>query len=388
MKRVISLCVVIGMVFSFTVFSSVASFAINETEIDLDKRVAFGIGDKTWSDNPQNNDEYVGNFLLAYCAGDWDYIININRTDRQRVSWSNSLKPYCILYNALLGAFTNQNEFYAVCMDGKYYIVTQGAEPCLSKDELMEQQESVYEKAVALRNQMVLSGSVSDDMTEKQKCEAYYKLLSSWNIPPSSAVTNIDYSSNDPSYRTIFMKYDSAYACLVNRVADCGGKSAGFSLLMNMEGIKSFGVQGRLIEHNSGHIVTYLVLDNEEYLSDYASSIRSAHVDLVSIKDKFEIDESYLSLIRKGLEIGESQDINDYAVISIKDERNDVVVSVTIDKDYFDNENTSYVINYGVEGNCMYTHTFSLDELKEGVTTSFPKEEIDKHNIPALVFIS
>ena len=77
MKRVISLYVVIGMVFSFTVFSSVASFAINETEIDLDKRVAFGIGDKTWSDNPQNNDEYVGNFLLAYCAGDWDYIINI-----------------------------------------------------------------------------------------------------------------------------------------------------------------------------------------------------------------------------------------------------------------------------------------------------------------------
>ena len=45
MKRVISLYVVIGMVFSFTVFSSVASFAINETEIDLDKRVAFGIGD-------------------------------------------------------------------------------------------------------------------------------------------------------------------------------------------------------------------------------------------------------------------------------------------------------------------------------------------------------
>ena len=80
--------------------------------------------------------------------------------------------------------------------------------------------------------------------------------------------------------------------------------------------------------------------------------------------------------------------MNGYAVISIKDERNDVVVSVTIDKDYFDNENTSYVINYGVEGNCMYTHTFSLDELKEGVTTSFPKEEIDKHNIPALVFIS
>ncbi len=129
-------------------------------------------------------------------------------------------------------------------------------------------------------------------------------------------------------------------------------------------------------------------MKQERMLSDYASSIRSAHVDLVSIKDRFEIDESYLSLIRKELKIGESQDINDYAVISIKDEGNDVVVSVTIDKDYSANENASYVINYGVEGNCMYTRAFSLDELKEGVTTSFPKEEIEKHNIPALVFIN
>lgn len=394
MKKVISLFLILGMVFEFALFNPTAAFADDEAvgnkaeTSDSEMKAAFGIGDKVWYDNPQNNSEHLSNFLLAYCAGDWDYIINVDKDDISRVSWSHSLKPYCNLYNALLGAFTNQNEFYATCIDGKYYIVTQGAEPILSKDELMEQQASVYKKAVSIRKDMVKSGQITDKMSEKAKCNAYYKLLSSWNIKPSDSVGNIDYYSSDPSYRTVFMKYDSAYACLVKKVADCGGRSAGFSLLMNMEGIKSFGMECHFKNTDLGHIITYVLLDNEEYLSDFSNNIKTSHIDSDSIKKKLILDESYLHAIREELGKKETQDINDSAKITINDAGDNVEVTVVVAKDYSGNNKASYRINYGIEGNCMYTPGFTLEELIEGVTVMFPKDEIEKHNIPATVFIN
>ena len=50
-----------------------------------------------------------------------------------------------------------------------------------------------------------------------------------------------------------------------NLVADCGGRAAGFNLLMNIEGINSVGLGVR------GHIASLMIVDGKELANDWGN---------------------------------------------------------------------------------------------------------------------
>ena len=267
-------------------------------QLDAEVAAAFGLADRSWISRPETYGDYMNNFLISFCAGEWEYYTDPSGPEPSAVAYKLDMKPTCIIYNALLGAFANQNDFYVAPMDGRYYVVTQGIEPRLDKDTLMAQQQQVLEKARSLREGLIQSGKITDDMSEQEKCGVYYDLLNSWNVQPSNA-SNVYYKSTDPALRTIFMDYDTAYACLVNRVADCGGRSAGMNLLLNLEGIRAFGISGHIKNTDSGHILTYVILDGKEYYSDFGNRMGTNLVkDYQAPTAQFEADKTCLMKVR------------------------------------------------------------------------------------------
>ncbi|MBR2851613.1 MAG: hypothetical protein IKB91_04380, partial [Anaerotignum sp.] len=75
----------------------------------------------------------------------------------------------------------------------------------------------------------------------------------------------------DPGPRTV--EFDSVYACLVNKKADCVGRAAAFNLFMHLEGISAQGVTGHMkgAAAYDGHILSRVVLDGEEYFCDWGN---------------------------------------------------------------------------------------------------------------------
>ena len=348
---------------------------------------AFGLEGKDWVENPQTNRDYLNNFLLSFCAGEWEYLTDSEMVEPSSVIWAQDLKPICILYNALLGAFSNQNEFYVAFIGDRFYIVTSGIEPYFSKGQLMEQQKEAVQKAISIREELITSGKLNVSMSEKECCDAYYSYLSSQYIQ-SSSTKGIDHQALDPVYRTVFMRYDSAYACLVNKVADCVGISAGLTLLMNLEKISAFGVSGKMIGAPSNHVLTYLVLDGEEYFSDFANNIATGHIDSDAIVNRFVVDKSYLDDARKEAGLENKEDVNDYFVIkSKKDSGENIDVECYILPESPSFGNAECTIRYGVDGNSVVYNGILLQELKKGIACGFRKDAIKKHNILPIISV-
>ena len=263
----------------------------------MKKMAAFGLSGLEWTDDPQTNEEFFHNFLLAFLAGEWDYLVDSD--DISPLKKLHMKKDFAIEYNALLGAFTNQNRFFALPNTGVNLVGTAGVTPAYSREELMAQQQAVYEAACALHDRLWEDGSLHEGMTEKEICRVYFDCLVSYHIPGSNTALGLDHYSPDPEYRTQFMIYDCAYGALIGRIADCGGKAACMNLLMGLEGIRAYGLRGTLLGPNSGHIVSYIILDGEEYAADYASSIHGLYpLDSQEITSAFVPDPASLSTVR------------------------------------------------------------------------------------------
>ncbi len=134
---------------------------------------AFGLSNVVWTDEAQTLGEYKNNFLLSFLANDWDFLTDSD-IDLSKVEWSGDLNSLVIPYASLLGYFMNQNRFFAVCIDGKYYIATAGIKPALSKEEISEQIDNVFQTAKTIVSELYDSGKIADGMTE---AESYFYLL-------------------------------------------------------------------------------------------------------------------------------------------------------------------------------------------------------------------
>ena len=93
-------------------------------------------------------------------------------------------------------------------------------------------------------------------------------------------------------------EYDSAYAALINRKADCVGKAAAFNLLMNVEGISVQGVEGSFRGTDSGHVMSRVVLDGEEYFSDWGNRRRLGSYTTYMQQHDFVFDPESLAEAR------------------------------------------------------------------------------------------
>ena len=386
------IAIVMLLIFMLSALSSTAyAQEINENalsdnlQVDADIASAFGLADEiTFSVNPQTDAEYRNSFLVAYLTGNWDYLID-EKAD-QHPQWSMpNMAELSILYSSLLGVFANQNSFFPVCIDDHYYIATNGIEPLFSKEELMQQQDQAYNNALTLYEQLFSAHTFSDEMSEKEKESKIYDLFISKSIMPSSAAENIDFNATDNSYRTIFMKYDSAYACLINNVADCGGRCAAYNLLLNIAGIKAYGVRGHMLNTDTGHILTYTILDGEEYLSDFGNRIPTSPLDSSAITSRFEPNQYYIDSARKAAGIVQ---ISDFLDVEFSETDDRIICTCKVSEEYENDDWKMYTVHYGVDGNNVYAGSIPLWSLYEGIELSFDKKVIEQHSIPQTVFIT
>lgn len=221
---------------------------------------ALGMEGKVRIDDPKTDPDNEYNFALAFMQGDWEYT-----TDRH-YDWYSSRSRGPLTYAAIAGAFVNQ-DVYILRRNGKYYVLLMdGITPRFSREELMAQQQAAYARALEIYRFMH-SNVITDGMSQYEIAQRYADHCRNLGVRPSGIADAV----HTPYEAVAYMQFDSAYSGLVNNTADCGGRAAMFNMLLNMEGIKAYGLGGHIPNTPSGHMVTYAILDGREYTVDWGN---------------------------------------------------------------------------------------------------------------------
>lgn len=235
------------------------------------------------------------NLLYAYLVGNHNLIFP---KDSPMYFWLRgtkndlklTIKKLSILYPELVGPYGNMDAKVKTGTVNQKTTVAhvlyekRGVAATLTTSEIYKQQLAALERAMEISSSLRKTGKITEDMTEKQRAQAYYNYLISLGARNGIG-------KSDPSC----VEYDSAYAALVNKRADCVGRAAAFNLLMNVEGISVRGVGGSIKGTNSGHALSRLILDGEEYFCDWGSANKGLYKDISSW---FEFDISFLEAAR------------------------------------------------------------------------------------------
>ena len=130
----------------------------------------------------------------------------------------------------------------------------------MNTETIYTQQQAVLNEALRVKAMLWEKGKIKAGMSQLQIAKVYESYLFGLNVVPGI-------QKSDPTC----WEYDSAYAALINRKADCVGRAAAFNLLLNAEGIAAKGVAGSFHGTNSGHVLSRVVLDGREYFSDWGN---------------------------------------------------------------------------------------------------------------------
>ena len=217
--------------------------------------------------NPKTDDELKNNIRYSFLFG--NYSLNYTNLARNNMSddpyWiaQNYIREGADIYTALMGPFNNAREITGYNTNGKtflkYYNIS------LTPEQIYEQQLIALDAAIEIKNSLHEQGKIKDNMTEKEIAEVYYNYLDRLDVKSSNI------NAKNPGPRTV--EYDSIYACLINKRADCVGKAATFNMFMHLEGISAYGATGHVKGSASydGHILSLIILDGEEYFCDWGT---------------------------------------------------------------------------------------------------------------------
>ena len=275
---------------------AVISLSAYELQEILNTAPYFGLPEDTrFKPNAETEEEYEHNLLYSYLIGNHNLIYP---AQTNMYLWlrsvgkgvDKSLKKLSIMYPELVGPYGNMDanvqRAYANEKTQISYVQyhKRDVPATLTGSQIYEQQQRVLTQALEIKAYLRETGRIKEGMSEKQRVQVYYNYLTSLGI----------HSGIGKSSPTC-VEYDSAYAALINKRADCVGRAAAFNLLMNVEGIAVQGVGGSIKGTNSGHALSRLVLDGEEYFCDWGSADRGLYKDISSW---FEFDPVYLDAAR------------------------------------------------------------------------------------------
>ncbi len=214
--------------------------------------------DIRWIPHPMDNRNVDNNTLYSFLIG--NYTLEGTGLERYEIDYAiRDRKSVSTSYLDIAGLFMNTGSSRAG-EKGNWYITYN--QNIFTMEELYEQQIAALETAIQMKNELHSSGKIKKGMTEKEIAQVYYDYISSLGIVPGDG-------GDAAAKKGLCIQWDSAYACLVNKVADCGGRAAGFNLLMHLEGIEAQGISGET--KGGGHIISRLVLDGEEYFCDWGN---------------------------------------------------------------------------------------------------------------------
>ena len=223
--------------------------------------------DIRWISAPVTTDDLDNNILYSFLFG--NYSLNFTNYIPENVEFKElaqtmrgRIKALSRIYPELVGVFSNTFVGCGVRKDSLLFIDFPQAS--LSVETIYAQQNQALETAQAIRDTLHQKGTVKAGMSQKQVAQAYYDYLRSLNVKAGGGPEAAKQGKS--------VEYDSPYACLVNKKADCVGRAAAFNLLMHLEGISAQGVGGSIKGTNSGHVLNRVILDGETYYCDWGNN--------------------------------------------------------------------------------------------------------------------
>lgn len=251
-----------------------------EEEITLSERAVYwGLPeDIQWIEKPQSEAEIENNILYSFLTGNYHFRFD-NLTPEQgdwlfgQIASRDGGKPYikrlaCSypeLAGALANVFAGCGNYVQADGDGYFFIDFPQLKKTEITDELLYQQQAeALDAALAVSRKLHEDGTITDTMTQWEIAWVYYDYLRDLDVQVGNG--------NDIVGTGGTALLDSAWACLVNKKADCVGRAAAFNLLMHIEGISAQGVRGSFRNTDSGHVLSRVILDGKEYFCDWGNN--------------------------------------------------------------------------------------------------------------------
>ena len=244
--------------------------------------------DIKWIANCQTMEEMDNNILYSFLFG--NYSLNftqhpfMNQTALEaRRFLRESIDNLSTTYSALMGAYTNHRPGCGITEKNVLFI--DFPKSSLSIETVYAQQLEALDKALEIKESLHQSGKIKASMSEKQIAQVYYDYLSNMRVERGGG--------SEAASEGRSAEYDTAYACLINKKADCVGKAAAFELLVHLEGISAHGVGGQM-KVGGGHRISRVVLDGKEYFCDWGNKKCITQ----DVSSWFEFDEESLEAAR------------------------------------------------------------------------------------------
>lgn len=239
--------------------------------------------DIAWVDQPVTRQDFVDDILIEYLCGEYDNVFfydDVKSVETMAKVMNASVSgPKADTVYMWWDIFNNHPDIAGFNSNVDSWLETSAKQQMLvfrvegaqlDEPTLYKQQMDALKFAKDLSRKLRDQGKIKDSMTQKEIAQVYYKWLQNFGVKVPGR--------SEPGGHNVH--YDSAYAVLVSKEAACVGRAAAFSLLMGVEKIPSRGVACK------GHVMNYLVLDDEEYLADWGNHIPITK--LSSYKERFE----------------------------------------------------------------------------------------------------
>lgn len=233
---------------------------------------AYGCENVCYIVNPKTTEDYENNFLYSVLTGNYQIVSENNIVCYNWRCLNSGSLTYA--YDALLDVFINVGvDFY--CVKGQYIITLDGGSVVYSSEQISENLVKSYNKALELRNELYSRGTINDTSSELEKVEAYHDFLNEKlpmkPVPDGLKQYEIAWNDFDPKIRTNCMYFNGVESVFFGQFGACAPHAAVFNLFMNIEGIKNCDVHCAPFNAppGQGHDVTYIYIDNEEYIVDW-----------------------------------------------------------------------------------------------------------------------
>ena len=216
-----------------------------------------------WVNNAETQDDIINNILWNALNGDFNFDWIRHTSYRDSEDAFDTIDGVIITYSDILGAYLNvtRGGDSGLEFQLKYEIFPLP----LSNEDVFNQALAALEKAQSISKQLHDNGTITADMSQTQIMKIYYNYMQNYGMSHEGGGGPELQGTGKNMY------YDSAYSCLVNKNAACGGRAAAFNLLMHVEGISAQGVGGQIIGTDSGHIISRVVADGTEYFVDWGN---------------------------------------------------------------------------------------------------------------------
>lgn len=272
---------------------AIVSLAGHQAAVYQAQAVYFGLPEGIrWRSAPVSQADYENNILYSFLLGHYRLDLRFPSQEagrefaRQLIAENGYLQRLTASYPELMGAYCN-GQIRVDIVNGVDSISVVDA--ALTDAELFDRQQQALREAQRISAVLHQNGVLDDSSSQYEIAQTYYDFLRSLNV----SVSGLSESASD---RGRYMLYDSAYACLLLRRADCVGRAAAFDLLLHIEGIPAQSVFGFIDGYTSGHVLNRVLLDGQEYFCDWGNGRPLCSYD--EMARSFRFDAASLAMAR------------------------------------------------------------------------------------------